>query len=147
MSLESIFSLLPKKGEFLNTFTNDNLKQQADSAWQSLDGLTPLLLLIMVIFGIGLAACYYKPYNNLPGRHYKVSHWAVFYIISVALTFFTTLGIEYFCIKTNIKMYVLISVYMLTALKNAIYCAILYLITSVVWCIYFPTNAYRLFKR
>ena len=145
MSPETIFFLLPKKGKFLNSFNNDNLKQQAELVWRSLDGWTIWLLLIMAVLGIGLAAYYYKPYNDLPGRHYKVSHWVVWGIISVALTFIATLCIEYFGIKTNLKTG-LNSLYMLIALNNAIYCAILYFVTSVVWCIVGPTNAYRLFK-
>ncbi|WP_305156519.1 hypothetical protein [uncultured Muribaculum sp.] len=145
MSPEKIFFLLPKKGKFLDSFHNDNLKNQAELVWRSLDGWTPWLLLIMAVLGIGLAAYYYKPYNDMPGRHYKVSHWAIWGIISVALTFIATLCIEYFGIKTNLRTG-LNNIYILIALNNAIYCAILYFVTSVVWCFIGPTNAYRLFK-
>lgn len=145
MSPDKVFFLLQSKGKFLNNFTNDNLKSQADAVWRHLAEWTPFLLIIMAVLGVGLAAYYYKPYNNQPGRHYKISHWAVWGIISVALTFITTLCIEYFAIKTNLK-HGLTSLYMLTALNNAIYCAILYLVTSVVWCLALPTNAYRFFK-
>lgn len=144
MSPEKIFFLLPKKGNFLDSFT-EQLRPQADAVWRHLDSWTIWLLIIIAVLGIGLAAYYYKPYNDLPGRHYKVSHWALWGIISVALTFIATLCIEYFGIKTNLKTG-LNSLYMLTALNNAIYCAILYFITSVVWCFAGRTNAYRLFK-
>lgn len=145
MSAEKIFFLLPEKGKFLASFQNDNLKQQADMVWRNLEGWTPWLVFFMAALGIGLAVYYYKPYNDLPGRHYKVSHWALWGGISVILTFIATLCIEYFGIKTNLKTG-LNNLYILTALNNAIYCAILYFVTSVVWCNALPTNAYRLFK-
>lgn len=145
MSPENIFFLLPKKGKFLNSFS-EQLRPQADAVWRSLDGWTLWLLIIMAVLGIGLAAYYYKPYNDMPGRHYKVSHWAIWGIISVALTFIATLCFEYFGIKTHLPKTGLNNLYILTALNNAIYCAILYFVTSVVWCNIAPTNAYRLFK-
>ena len=145
MSPENIFFLLPRKGKFLNSFS-EQLRPQADAVWRSLDGWTPCLVIIMAILGIGLAAYYYKPYNDMPGRHYKVSHWAIWGIISVALAFIATLCIEYFGIKTHLPKTGLNNLYILTALNNAIYCAILYFVTSVVWCNIAPTNAYRLFK-
>lgn len=144
MSPEKIFFLLPKKGKFLDSFT-ENLRPQAEMVWRSLDGWTPWLLLLMAVLGIGLAVYYYKPYNDMPGRHYKVSHWAIWGIISVALTFIATLCIEFFGIKTNLRSG-LYNLYILTALNNSIYCAILYLVTSVAWCWFGPTNAYRFFK-
>lgn len=145
MSPDKVFFLLQSKGKFLNHFTNDNLKTQADAVWRQLEGWTPGLLIIMAVLGVGFAAYYYKPYNDQPGRHYKMTHWAIWGVISIALTFIATLCIEYFAIKTNLKSG-LTSLYMLTALNNAIYCAILYLVTSVVWCMCLPTNAYRFFK-
>ena len=145
MSPENIFFLLPKKGKYLNSFS-EQLKPQADAVWRSLDGWTPWLVIIMAVLGIGLAAYYYKPYNDMPGRHYKVSHWAIWGVISVALTFIATLCIEYFGIKPHLPKTGLNNLYILTALNNAIYCAILYFVTSVVWCNIAPTNAYRLFK-
>lgn len=145
MSPDKIYLILPKKGKFLDSFNNENLRSQADLVWRNLESWTPAFLIIMAVLGVGLAAYYYKPYNELPGRHYKMSHWAIWGGISVSLTFITTLCIEYFAIKTNLKTG-LTSLYLLTALNNAIYCAFLYLVTSVVWCLALPTNAYRFFK-
>lgn len=147
MSPDKVFFLLQSKGKFLNQFANnDNLKAQADQVWRHLEGLTPILLGVMVLFGIGVAAYYYKPYNELPGRHYRVSHWLIAGVISFVLTFVATLCFEYFGIKTNLRTG-LTSLYWLTALNNAVYCIIVYFITSVVWCNCFPTNAYKLFAK
>lgn len=140
-----IFFLIQSRGKFLNAFTNDSLKSQATAVWSRLSDLTPLLLIIMIILGVGLGAYYYKPYNDLPGRHYKVYHWGIVGIIATCLTFGITLLIEYFGIKTNLHTG-LTSLYLMTALSNAIYCAAFYLITSIVWCNFLPTNAYKFLK-
>lgn len=147
MSPDKVFFILVQsKAKFLNQFTNDNLKSQADAVWRQLEGVTHWLVILMVVLGIGLAAYYYKPYNEQPGRHYRVSHWFGFGLIAIALTFAGTLCMEYLLIKTNLRDNIS-SLYMMVALNNAIYCAIVYGITSVVWCNFFPTNAYRFFAK
>lgn len=140
-----IFFLVQSKGKFLNSFANENLKNQATAVWSKLSDWTPILLIITIVLGIGLAAFYYKPYNDRPGRHYKVSYWGIWGIITTVLAFIVTLLIEYLCIKTNLKSG-LTSLYWMTALSNAIYCAALYFITSLVWCNFLPTNAYKFLK-
>lgn len=140
------FFLLPSKGKFLQGFAhNEQLKAQADQVWRHLDGWSPWLLLITVLLGICMAGFYYTKYNEMPGRHYKVSHWGVIGIITVILSFIATLVVEYFGIKTNIKSGIS-ALYWMCALNNAIYCALVYLITSAVWCNLFPTNAYKFLK-
>lgn len=140
-----IFFLVQDRGKFVSGFNNDNLQNQATQVWNKLDGVTPFLLLISVIIGIGLAVYYYKPYNEQPGRHYKVSHWAMWGIIATVSTLIATFLIEFFAIKTNLRTG-LTSLYIMTAISNAIYSALLYLIMSILWCYAFPTNAYRFFK-
>ncbi len=145
MNLNNIFFFLPSKGKFLSSFNNETIQSQADSVWRQLDGLNTMLIVIMVIIGIGLAFWYYLPYNEKPGRHYKISHWAFFFLGSILFTFFVTLGIEYFGIKTHLKNGV-DSLFLLTALNNALYGGITFLILSFLWCNFFPTNAYRFLK-
>lgn len=141
-----IFFLLPSRGKFLSGFANENLKSQATQVWSRLTNYTSLLIVVSILVGIGLAAYYYKPYNELPGRHYKVSHWSLWGIISVLLTFIITLLIEFLGIHTNLKTGIY-SLYLMTAISNAIYCAFFYFITSLVWCNFLPTNAYRFLGR
>lgn len=146
MGIEKIFFLLPSKGKFLNNFAqNDVLKAQANQVWRQLDGLTPILLLVTAGIGISFAICYYTWYNKKPGRHYKVKYWGLWAIIAFVLSFVATLVIEYIGIKTNINSG-LTSLYWLCALNNAIYCFVLYFITSFVWCNTLPTNAYKFLK-
>lgn len=141
-----MFFLLPSKGKFLQNFVyNEQLKAQADLVWRQLDGYSLILLIITAVIGIGSASYYYTGYNELPGRHYKVIHWVLWALIAFILSFVSTLVIEYFFIKTNIRTG-LTSLYILCALNNAIYCIVLYLFTSFVWCNCWQTNAYKFLK-
>lgn len=140
-----IFFLVQDRGKFISGFGHDNLQNQAAQVWNKLEGLTPILLLISVIIGIVLAFYYYKPYNEQPGRHYKVSHWTMWGLIATGFTLFATFLIEFFCIKTNLRTG-LTSLYIMTAISNAIYSALFYLFISIIWCYAIPTNAYRFFK-
>lgn len=143
MNVISIFFLLPSKGKFLQNFAqNEQLKAQAEQVWRRLDDLSLVLLIMTVFIGIGLAVYYYTSYNEMPGRHYKVKHWGIWAAVAFALSLVGTVLIEYFGIKTNIKSG-LTSLYWLCALNNAIYCFILYFFTSLVWCNFFRTNAYK----
>ena len=142
--MDKIFFLLPSKGKFLNGF-NEQLRQQADLVWRQLDGLTLILLAVGIVLGIGLAIYYYTGYNELPGRHYKIKHWAIWGVISFVITLLATVLIEYICIKTNLNTG-LTSLYWLCALNNALYCIILYFVTSAIWCNFLRTNAYKFLK-
>ncbi|WP_297675115.1 hypothetical protein [uncultured Bacteroides sp.] len=146
MGIIKIFFLLMSKGKFLQNFAhNEQLQAQAEQVWRQLDGYSPILLIITAVLGIGLAIFYYDRYNEMPGRHYKISHWGIWGGIAFFLSLIVTVTIEYVCIKTHIKTG-LTSLYWLCALNNALYCAILYFLTSLVWCNLFRTNAYKFLK-
>lgn len=148
MGIIKIFFLLPSKGKFLQNFANnDQLKAQAEQVWRQLDGLSPILLILTAVLGIGLTIYYYTGYNEMPGRHYKIQHWGLWAAIAFILSLIGTAVIEYVGIKTNIKTG-LTSLYWLCAINNALYCLILYFLTSVVWCNlkFCRTNAYKFLK-
>lgn len=146
MSLIKFFFLLPSKGKFLQGFAhNDELKVQADQVWRQLDGLSLILLIVAVVLGLGLAAFYYTGYNELPGRHYKISHWAIWAGITTVVALIVTAIIEYVGIQTRITSG-LTFLYWLCAINNALYALFMYFITSVVWCNFFRTNAYKFLK-
>lgn len=123
---------------------NEALFNQAKSFWRHLDGSMMFVIAIFIVLGIALAAIYYKPYNDKPGRHYRPTHWLIFLAITFVLAFAVTWGIEYIAVKPVLKGAVMLE--MKIALGNAIYASVLYFVTSVVWCNALPTNAYRLFK-
>lgn len=123
---------------------NEALFNQAKSFWRHLDGSMMVVIAIFIVHGIALAATYYKPYNDKPGRHYRPTHWLIFLAITFVLAFAVTWGFEYIAVKPVLKGAVMLE--MKIALGNAIYASVLYFVTSVVWCNALPTNAYRLFK-
>ena len=123
---------------------NEALFNQAKAFWRHLEGSTMVTIFIFIVLGIVLAALYYKPYNDKPGRHYKPTHWLIFLAVTFGLTFLFTWGFEYIAVKPVLKGALMLE--MKIALGNAIYASILYIVTSVVWCNALPTNAYRLFK-
>ena len=45
------------------------------------------------------------------------------------------------------KIDIFIMLQLKIALGSAIYASLLYLIVSVIWCLFFPTNAYRFIKK
>ena len=123
---------------------NEALFNQAKAFWRHLEGSTMITISIFVVLGIALAAIYYMPYNDKPGRHYRPTHWLVFMVVTFVLTLLVTWGFEYIAVKPVLK-----GAFMLefkVALGNAIYATGLYFLTSLVWCNALPTNAYRLFK-
>lgn len=123
---------------------NEALFNQAKTFWRHLEGSTMIIIIIFVVLGIALAAIYYKPYNDKPGRHYKPTYWLIFLAVTFGLTFLVTWGFEYIAVKPVLKGALMLE--MKVALGNAIYASILFLVTSMVWCYALPTNAYRLFK-
>lgn len=123
---------------------NETLFNQAKAFWRHLDGSMMGVIAIMVILGIVFAAYYYKPYNDNPGRRYRPIHWLIFLSITFVVTFLITWGFEYIIVKPALNGANILE--MKIALGNAIYAVVLYFVTSVVWCNFAPTNAYRLFK-
>jgi hypothetical protein len=140
-----IFFLVQSKGKFLSQFANENLKNQANAVWQSLESITPLLVAIFIVAGVGFAVSYYTVFNNRPGRHYKMKYWFLFAAFALIATLVFTLIAEFGLIKTNLKNDVFF-LYSMCALSNVIYSLILYFIISVIWCNLGKTNAYRYFK-
>ena len=131
--------------DFTSQFKNNEaLYNQARAFWNKLEGPSSIIVLIFVVLGIALAAFYYKPYNNLPGRHYTPKHWFIFLAITFVITFLLTFGFEYIAVEPRLNGAMLLEIKV--ALGNAIYASILYFVVSVVWCNAFPTNAYRWFK-
>jgi len=123
---------------------NEAMYKQARAFWDKLENYSMIIFLICLFLGIALACYYYKPYNNSPGRHYKLNHWLVFLLITVVLTFLVTLGFEYFAVPPKITDSFGLEAKI--ALGNAIYAAIVFFVTSVAWCNIGSTNACRIFK-
>lgn len=146
MGIIKIFFLLPSQGKFLQCFAdNEKLKAQAEQVWRQLDGLSPFLLILTALIGMGLASFYYTWYNEKPGRHYKIKYWGLWALCAPILSLVLTFAVEYVGINTNIHTG-LSSLYWLCALNNALYCLMIYFLTSLVWCNVGRTNAYKFLK-
>lgn len=123
---------------------NEALYNQAKAFWRHLDSATGLTIAIFIVIGIVMAVIYYKPYNEKPGRRYKPTHWLIFLVATFLLTLLVTGLYEYIAVKPTLNGAGMLE--FKVALGNALYSAVLYFLTSVAWCNFFPTNAYRLFK-
>ena len=137
------------KSDFLRTFQNEDLDEnpllnQATSFWNHLESSGIVIIAIFAILGIALAFIYYGPYNNKPGHHYRPAHWIGFWICTFIVTFLFTWGIEAIMVKPKLDGASMLE--MKIALGNAVYAFALFLLTSIIWCMALPTNAYRLFK-
>lgn len=131
--------------DFAKPFSeNKALYNQAKGFWNKLENFSLIIVLIFLILGIAWAAYYYTSYNNSPGRHYTPKHWILLLLATVVVTFFVTLGFEYLAVEPKINGAFLLEVKI--AIANALYAALAYLITSIIWCNTLPTNAYRMFK-
>lgn len=131
--------------DFTNQFKdNETLYQQARAWWGHLESNSIVFLFIAAFWGIVLAIWYYKPYNERSGRHYKPNHWFFFMLITFIVTLLSTFFFEY--IAAEPKLPGSLGIEMRIALGNAIYATLLYFVTSVIWCNWLPTNAYRLLK-
>ena len=134
-----------KMTDFLGQFqNNESLYQQARVFWNKLEDISMILLVIALVIGILFAVIYYKPYNNIPGRHYTPKHWFFFLVITFVMAFLLTLGFEYIAVAPRLKGALLLETRI--ALLNGFYASVLYFLVSVLWCNALPTNAYRLFK-
>lgn len=135
------------KNDFTKPFKNpDNyaLYDQAKTFWEQLNQWSVIIIAIFIIVGIALAWGYYKPYNEYPRRHYLPSHWLVFCVATIILSFVITLGFE--CLIATPKLKGAFILELRIALGNAIYAFVVYFITSIVWCNWLSTNAYPIFK-
>jgi len=132
--------------DFTSQFKNNEaLYNQARIYWNKLESSSAIILLIFIVLGIAMAICYYQPYNNRPGRHYKPSHWLCFLFVTSVLSFLVTWGFEYFAVPPKPDGATMLQFKI--AMGNAIYAFLLYTFCSWVWCQFnIPTNAYRFLK-
>lgn len=146
MKLLSFYEWLAgSENDFLQQFqNNENLYVQAQTFWSQLDGTMVFIFGAMVVIGLLGVSIYYGPYNNVPGRHYKVRHWLLFLGITFGLTLIVSGGIEHLICEPELDGASALE--WRVALANALYAGIFYCIVSLIWCNFLPTNAYRWLK-
>ncbi len=135
--------LVGTQSEFTKPFQdNENLFNQAKAFWHQLEGIAWLELSVGVVIGILGALLYFGPFNDLPGRHYKVRFWVEGMVISAAVSLIVSLTIAYFLAQPNISGAFKLESHI--AFGNLIYAALSYFIVSLICWNYGSTNAYRL---
>lgn len=129
--------------DFAKNF-DDSQYNYVKSLWNNLDGSMVFMLVLALICGVGMAVYYYKTFNNRPKRHYHPKFWLRFWGYAFILTFITTFIIGIWVVKPTILG--MLHIELKIAFCNALYAAILYFLTSVVFCNWLNTNACRIFK-
>lgn len=150
MLLKTLFYhwFLPNEQAFINTFGDNEARQNAARSFvRSLSNCDSLLF--WSCLGVTIITCvlYYTWYNNTVkpfGYHYRKSHWATWLGIALLLTFV----VAFCCMSTlkNVNLDGTASFIWGFYFGNAIYCFVCFIIVSMIWCNYLPTNAYRWFK-
>lgn len=135
--------ILGSKNSFLKVLQkNDAWYDAGKKFWTQLEANSFLYVVMFITVAALLVYWYYKPFNEMPGRHYKIKYWAYFGIAALVLSFVLTFGYVYVAIPTSsIEGALLLELKL--AFANALYSAFIYFIFSCVWCKIFPTNAYR----
>ncbi len=138
--------LIGNKASFLQHYTSEgqeSLYTQASTFWEKLDAASIFFILIFVIVGVAMAAYYYVPFNNQPNRHYLPKYWWRFFIGTAFLSMVFTYGAAAIAAKTSLSG--TWTIVLRIALANMVLSIFVYWITSIGWCKWGKTNAYRMF--
>jgi len=134
------------KTKFVNSFAdNGQLKAQAETFWDKLEGGTLFYIIAFIAVAILLAYIYFKPFNDMPGRHFRPRYWVIFGVFSMVTSFLLTLGIAYFTAAPKLQGTWPIELKL--SLANCIYTGLLYfLVVSFCFWNFSKTNAYKFLK-
>lgn len=137
-----------KKATFVNSFDdNEQLRAQAETFWKNLEGGTLFYIIAFIAVAALLAYLYFKPFNEMPGRHFRPRYWGIFGLIAMAVSFGLTLLIAYLSAPHSPKGYLHIE--LMLSLANMVYTGLTYFIVMslLFWNnVFGKTNAYKLIK-
>lgn len=137
---------LPNQAEHLARYKdNEPLYKMARSLWSSLDSASIYFLATAFAVAVVIVCYYYYGYNKLPGRKYRVFHWAIWLAITVVTTIGLTMILGNVMVSSTLNEQ---AGFMLRlSLINGLYASAIYFITSFIICnLPVPTNAYRFLK-
>lgn len=133
---------IPSRADWVTAHQkNDTIKDLAKQFYDKLDSLTLLFFIFAVVFGILGAVIYYYGLNNLPGRMYKISKWAIALLITVLISWGVALGWGYYAASSDLAD--TDSIIFRFTLPQIIWTLLVYFLTSVICCNVGKTNAYR----
>lgn len=129
------------ESKFLDQYPQET-QDIAQNFWNSLNSNCIFFVAFLLGTSILLCAFYFTVWNELPGRHYRRSHWICSYIITVLISFFGTVALGYLLCNTSLNGTA--ALIWDIALANLVYSFFIFGFLSVVWWLWLPTNAYRL---
>lgn len=125
---------------------DETLYNHAKDFWNNLDSDGLIIIGIFLAIGIFWAIYYYTNYNNRPGRRYRPKKWFLWLAITAGASFVLSFLFMLIFNTPSRQLHGSVSLELKIAFGNALYAAIVYFITSVLWCNCWQTNAYRMFK-
>lgn len=136
--------ILGSQTDFLNQYTNNpSLYEIAGTFWRNLENYSLVGFSIGLIISIILVYIYYKPFNEMPGRHYLPKYWYIFFICNLLIVFGITYSTELYLIKTTLEN--VASYELKLALANMLYSVVWFVLGSMICCKSVQTNAYKMF--
>lgn len=133
---------IPSRTDWINAHQDkDVLREMATQFYDKLESLPLLFLLIAAAIGILGAVIYYYGVNNLSGRMYKISKWAIALLITVLVSWAITLGAGYGLASSELAD--TNSIIFQFTIPQIIWTLLVYFLISVLCCNVGKTNAYR----
>ena len=137
---------LPNQAQHLASYKdNEPLYNMVRSFWSSLDSASVYFFATALVIAIIVVCYYYYVYNKLPGRKYKISHWAMWLGVTAVMTTLLTMVLGNVMVTSSLKEQT--GFILRVSLINSLYASVIYLVISFVFCnLPVPTNAYRFLK-
>jgi len=149
MKLNNLYGWwIGKEATFVNSFNdNQQLRDQAHTFWKQLEGGTLFYFIAFIAVAALFAYLYFKPFNEMPGRHFRPRYWVIFGLIAMGVSFGLTLLIAQLSAPHMPKGYFHIE--LMLSLANMVYTGLTYFIVMsfLFWNnVFGKTNAYKLIK-
>ena len=137
---------LPNQAQHLVRYKdNEPLYNMARSLWNSLDSASMYFFATAFAVAVVFVWLYYYVYNKGAGRKYKVSHWAIWLVITAVATIGFTMILGNTMVSSTLNEQV--GFILRISLINGLYASVIYFIASFIICnLPVPINAYRFLK-
>lgn len=144
MAVNDLF-LLPSKTKFVAQYaTNESTRAQAEQLYNSINSSGLVFLLGAFVVALLFAFLYYYPFNNHPGRHYKLRYWGGFMVMSAIMCGLVVSGMIWAFVDTPLQG--LGSLYTRIIGVCIVWCLLFYIVSSIIYQ-QGKTNAYVWLKK
>lgn len=137
---------LPSRVQFADQLsTNESAHTWALELWNDLNEFAPFFIFGSIFIGAIAAWYFYFPYNNYPGRRYKMRRWLIFGLCATVIVTWTTICSLYGIIDTRLNN--VFSIYLRIGILCGIYSISGWFITSLIICnLPVKSNAFLFFR-